>query len=528
MGFWKTIKSWFAGPNEAEAAREELERQSASPTSDANVSRNVTPPVAATENPYSQSPIAGFNEAQVRKRFFKLQRRGITPFFTPESIPSTTDEFTLLVDRSMVLGGYLSQEELDAIHRIGDEALKYKKRLEHARIVGKRSGETAVQAFRDEKARRGEERRAAAKERAAARRVEIEERRANDIIHLGFGVSGSLGDRRSHVENLSAAGLPVLSTPADVAQALSITIPQLRWLCFHDDAAQKTHYRRFTIPKRSGGERHLAAPLPHLARAQRWIFDNIVQKLEIEPVAHGFVSGRSTVTNAAPHVGQDVVINLDLSDFFPTIAFPRVRGLFESLGYSPAVATIFALICTESPRRSVSYDGTEYLVAIGARALPQGACTSPGLANRITRRLDRRLIGLCSKKGWTYTRYADDLTFSIGKGKRDQIPHLLGAVRRLVREEGFLVNPKKGRIQRSGGRQDVTGIVVNNKLGLPRTEVRRLRAILHGAKQNGLASQNREGRENFPAWLEGKLAYLAMVDPEKGRAMLAQFRCLTR
>ena len=95
------------------------------------------------------------------------------------------------------------------------------------------------------------------------------------------------------------------------------------------------------------------------------------------PHAHGFVEKRSTVTNARPHVGKDVVVNLDLKDFFPSITFPRVRGLFESLGYSPAVATLLALLTTEAPRVQVLHDGTPFWVAAGERALPQGACTSP-------------------------------------------------------------------------------------------------------------------------------------------------------
>src|SRR4029079_11661853 len=128
--------------------------------------------------------------------------------------------------------------------------------------------------------------------------------------------------------------------------------------------------------------------------------------------AHGFVPGRSTMSNAVPHVRRDVVVNADLKEFFPTISFPRVKGVFQELGYSPAVATILALLCTESPRREVTYAGRVWQVAIGPRALPQGACTSPALSNLPARALDARLTGMAQKLGWTYTRYADDLTFS--------------------------------------------------------------------------------------------------------------------
>ena len=163
---------------------------------------------------------------------------------------------------------------------------------------------------------------------------------------------------------------------------------------------------------RGGRLRELAAPAEQLAAAQECILTNILEKVPTHDAAHGFVPGRSTVSNAMPHVGRAIIVNADLSDFFPSITFPRVLGLFRWLGYSPAAATILALLCTESPRKTVSYAGTLYHVATGPRALPQGACTSPALSNLIARGLDARLAGIGHKLGWTYTRYADDLTLS--------------------------------------------------------------------------------------------------------------------
>src|SRR4029077_10406034 len=120
----------------------------------------------------------------------------------------------------------------------------------------------------------------------------------------------------------------------------------------------------------------------------------------------------SVVSNAQAHTRRALVVNLDLENFFPSIAFPRVRSVFQRRGYSPAVATILALLGTECPRRLVQYDGKRYWVATGPRGLPQGACTSPALSNQVARRLDKRLGGLANKLGLAYTRYADDLTFS--------------------------------------------------------------------------------------------------------------------
>src|SRR5205085_7108156 len=137
-------------------------------------------------------------------------------------------------------------------------------------------------------------------------------------------------------------------------------------------------------------------------------------KLPVEAPAQGFVPGRSIVSNASVHAGQAVVVSLDLQDFFPSIGFARVRSVFQRCGYSPAVATVLALLCTECPRRLVEYDGKRYWVATGPRGLPQGTCTSPALSNQEARRLDKRLGGLAAKLGLAYTRYADDLTFSGG------------------------------------------------------------------------------------------------------------------
>jgi RNA-directed DNA polymerase len=298
------------------------------------------------------------------------------------------------------------------------------------------------------------------------------------------------------------------------------------------------------VPKKSGGERTLSAPHKSLAAAQQWIFDNIVTKLPTEPAAHGFISGRSILTNATPHVGQAVVINADLENFFPTITFCRVRSVFHRLGYSGAVATILALLCTECPRRTARFDNKNYHVATGPRGLPQGACTSPGLSNQVARRLDRRLTGLAKRLGLTYTRYADDLTFSgplplpvaskpteasaePAAKKRQGIGYLMARLRHIAEDEGFRIKETKSRVLPRSAAQMVTGVVVNVKPSIRRAEIRRLRAMLHRARTEGLETQNREKRANFRSWIEGKIAYVAMVRPDVGAKLqvaLAQVR----
>jgi retron-type reverse transcriptase len=293
----------------------------------------------------------------------------------------------------------------------------------------------------------------------------------------------------------------------------------LRWLAFHNVASQRTHYIRFSVPKKSGGLRGLAKPHQELDCCQRWILANILEKIPVHDAAHGFAKGRSTVTGARLHATQAAVINCDLVDFFPSITFPRVMGFFVRIGYSPAVATILALLCTECPRRTVLLSGVKYHVATGARGLPQGASTSPALSNLIAWKLDKRLNGLAAKFGCQYTRYADDLTFS-GRGEVTQkIGWFLARIRHIAQEEGFRLNEAKTRVHRPNAAQMVTGLVVNERPGVPRKMVRRIRAILHRAQHEGLESQNRDGHENFKSWLEGMVAYIHMVNPKQGEPL---------
>jgi retron-type reverse transcriptase len=288
------------------------------------------------------------------------------------------------------------------------------------------------------------------------------------------------------------------------------------------------HYVQFQVPKRSGGVRVLSAPHRKLAMAQRWILDHILNKLSVEPPAHGFLPGKSIVSNAQAHSGRAAVLNMDLSDFFPSISLRRVRSVFVRLGYSPAAASILALLCTECPRRRVEYAGKPYWVAVGPRGLPQGACTSPALSNQVARRLDKRLAGLARKLELTYTRYADDLTFSGDVALTSRVGYVMARVRHIAEAEGFAVNAAKSRVLRRNAAQMVTGLVVNARPTLARKEIRRLRAILHRARTEGLDAQNREGRPHFRAWLQGKIAYLAMVRPDLGAKMRRELEALMR
>jgi retron-type reverse transcriptase len=439
-------------------------------------------------------------------------------------IPPASDPRTILIDRAMVGVGIITPEELARIHQVGEQMERLRPSLAGAYA----KAEQAVADDREARQRIKQQKKAEAAERKRLHAEAVARRKANDIVFLGRGVSRGLADRKSDEAKLTAAGLPLLSTPAHVAAALGVTISKLRWLAFHADATPVSHYARFTVPKRSGGVRLLAAPMPHLAAAQEWILANVLEKLPTHDAAHGFVPGRSTVTNAQPHVGRAIVVNTDLKDFFPSITFRRVAGFFREIGYSPAVATIFALLSTDAPRKKVTYAGKDFYVAAGTRGLPQGACTSPALSNLISRRMDSRLSGIAKKLGWTYTRYADDLSFSADGESSQRIGYVLARIRHIAEDEGFSINHAKTRVLRRSNRQLVTGVVVNQRPGIDRDTVRRLRAILHRAKSEGLSAQNRENLPHFDAWLGGMIAYVHMVNPKQAEPLQAAYDALPR
>ena len=208
------------------------------------------------------------------------------------------------------------------------------------------------------------------------------------------------------------------------------------------------------------------------------------------------------------------MLRLDIADFFGSLHFGRVRGLLLALGYGYPVAATLAALMTEAPRQPVVVGDICYYPPVGPRACPQGAPTSPGLSNAVVVKMDRRLAGLARRYGFSYTRYADDLTFSGDDIGNAHALRLLAS--RVVQEEGFTVNVDKTRLQRSGSRQTVTGVVVNQVLGLSRQERRRLRAATHQCAQQHAAGT---ADPRSMARLDGKLAYLSMLNSDQARRL---------
>ncbi|KQT59676.1 DNA polymerase [Methylobacterium sp. Leaf456] len=352
-------------------------------------------------------------------------------------------------------------------------------------------------------------------------------RRDAEVLHLGEGVSAGLSAPDESGRE-PGPGLPRLESPKALARAMGIPLGELRFLAYDRALATVSHYRRFTIPKKTGGTRLISAPMPRLKRAQYWVLDALLAHAPVHEAAHGFVPGRSIVTNAGLHVGRDVVVNLDLKDFFPTLDFRRVKGKFRGLGYAEPVAIVLALLCTEPDTDVIEIDGQRLHAARGPRRLPQGAPTSPALTNLICTRLDRRLTGLGLSLGFTYTRYADDLTFSASGAAAEKVGPLLKYVGEIVAAEGFTVHPDKTRVMRRGRHQEVTGLTVNEWVAVPRETLRRFRALLHALDRHGPAGR-RWGRSSEDGVLRAALGFahfVRMVTPEAGAPLVAQARRL--
>ncbi|HBQ98709.1 MAG TPA: RNA-dependent DNA polymerase [Cyanobacteria bacterium UBA11691] len=372
-----------------------------------------------------------------------------------------------------------------------------------------------------ESRRKREETKQRREEERQARAQAWQERQQQEIVYLGEEVSGGLGEQQSNLSELDRHGLPQLATAADIAQEMGITLGELRFLAFDRKTATVSHYIRFKMPKKTRGERLISVPMPRLKRAQYWILSQILEKIPVHEAAHGFCRDRSIITNATPHVRAEVVINLDLKDFFPSISYRRVKGLFRSLGYSEAVATILALICTAPDVEEVSLDGQTYYIALNQRHLPQGSPASPAISNLICRRLDQRLTQMVDELGFTYTRYADDLTFSASGDVLRNICRILRRTESIIDYESFTLHPEKTRILRRKSCQlDVTGIVVNEGLNIDRKTLRKFRATLHQIETQGLEGKHWGHSGNVLASIQGFANFVTMVNPEKG----AQFQ----
>ena len=332
--------------------------------------------------------------------------------------------------------------------------------------------------------------------------------------------------------------VPKIESVAALAQWLGTDVSYLQWFAdlkglgckYNRPKLRHYHYR--ILAKDSHNMRLIEAPKQALKKLQQRILTGMLDKIPVHPATHGFVKGRCIKTYVASHVGRRILLRMDLRNFFNTFRAARIEAFFRTLGYPESVADLLAGICTNATPRDVwkQIDTIFNRVQIWETRklcsrphLPQGAPTSPALANLCSYRIDCRLAGLAKSAGANYSRYADDLAFSGDAEFENCVERFSAHVAAILQEEGFVVNYRKTRIMRQGVRQRIVGLVANQRLNVVRNEFDRLKAILTNCVRHGVHTQNRNAHPDFRAHLEGRVSFVEMINPAKGMRLRRTF-----
>lgn len=267
---------------------------------------------------------------------------------------------------------------------------------------------------------------------------------------------------------------------------------------------ERDEYHRFNIPKKSGGVREIEAPSDELKSYQLWIKESILDKIKISEYAKGFKKACSILNNAEKHVGKELVINLDLKDFFPSIQYHQVYRIFAYLGYTKEVAHLLTQLCTNKDN-----------------VLPQGSPASPVISNIVSLKLDKRLSGLAASYECNYSRYADDITFSGNKGIKKMLPLVMS----IITEEEFEINEGKLRLQYNFQRQEVTGLVVNKVVKISPLLKKELDYAIYYCRKFGVENHMQKigcVRSFYKEHLYGIAYFVKMINVEQGEYYLKQ------
>lgn len=313
--------------------------------------------------------------------------------------------------------------------------------------------------------------------------------RFHHAVHLAGREKEYAARCLSYARSLWVRGVPVIYDIGHLCSLLGYDPAYVLGVC--NSAGH--FYRSFTIPKHSGGTRRIDEPLPSLKEIHHWILEEILEKVEPSRFAKAFCRGKSIKDNARFHRGQRFVLCLDIEGFFPKVRFRKVYRVYRQLGYTKPVAVALSNLC------------------LLQGSLPQGAPTSPALSNLVCRRVDARISSLCLKRGLRFTRYADDITisgdFNVGS--------LINFVTRVLAEDGFQVNQRKTRVLKRNQRQQVTGVVVNDKLQVPRHFRAELRQHVYYIERYGLASHMERrhiSKSNFLMYLAGMASHVLSIN----------------
>lgn len=283
---------------------------------------------------------------------------------------------------------------------------------------------------------------------------------------------------------LNMLGLPVIQTMEDFSQVSHISKYTLYQLSVNSDK----HYKTYSIKKKSGKLRTISQPSKRLKGLQSWVLVHILNHLRVSSSCKGFEKGTSIADNASSHKGANSLLTIDLEDFFPTITQKQIFNVFKALGYNNMIAVALSNICT--------YNET----------LPQGSPCSPKLANLVTWKLDIRIQGYVGKRGITYTRYADDLSFS-GLHPRKTV-QIIPMIKEIIADENFKINSAKTRIAGASRAKVVTGLILSGEtFGIGKKKFKLVRSKIYH-----LILPTEQSNLKLLEEVRGFLAYLKSVD----------------
>lgn len=354
----------------------------------------------------------------------------------------------------------------------------------------------------------------------------------NDILENLEGTPPAYAaEVRKYAQNLALKGLPIIFSTEHFAIMIGISPKELQKIL----ANTSFHYSTYWVKKRTGGHRLILAPNRVLKHIQTWILKNILEKVELSECANGFVPNKSIYTNAIAHQAKDVVLNIDLYRFFDTITVKRVFGIIKALGYIENLAyDLASLLCTKPPKLYWDKIFAENIIKLsfdeaGTIILPQGSPASPSISNILCKKLDKKLYALAQRTGCSYTRYADDLTFS---GEKQNIPSI-NTIKKVIEQEGLLINEKKVKYISKNKRQLVTGIVVNNGIRILRSKKRAIQSQLHFCLKYGvrnhleyLEKKGFKRKSNYKQWLLGHICFIHSIEKDTGIKMFKQFNSI--
>ncbi|WP_107037777.1 reverse transcriptase family protein [Brumimicrobium mesophilum] len=346
-----------------------------------------------------------------------------------------------------------------------------------------------------------------------------------------------------YVKNLESNDFPIIFTRQHWASMMQIQSTFIDYLLndygedFEDVLQSK--YSCFTLRKRNGGERLIMAPKEDLKYLQKWIQFNILNNYKFEDSCTGFIIGKSIKDNAKKHEFAETILKIDLLQFFDTIKVERIYYCFKKMGYIGNVSHDFANLCTVvHPKEYWKKVDSEVKSVIGqtinssSRVLPQGAPTSPLLANIVASKMDKRFGGLSKKLGFNYTRYADDLTFSIKKGQK--LPSL-NVIYQIIESEGFYVNKKKTKFINKGCAQYVTGLTIANGVNVNKKYRKMIERHLYFCRKYGVdnhLNKNKKtlfgfNRLSFHDWLYGHICYIKSINENCYKKLIEEYKKIT-